>query len=89
MGRLLMLSCVCYFAGTSIVIFSPYMQGTFSLYGLVCFGMLITGIGQGLVETVINPLTASLYPEDKTHRLNVLHARGRAGSSSAAYWVWP
>ena len=36
--------------------------------------MLITGIGQGLVETVINPLTASLYPEDKTHRLNTLHA---------------
>jgi len=29
---------------------------------------------QGLVETVINPLTASLYTDDKTRRLNALHA---------------
>jgi uncharacterized protein YicC (UPF0701 family) len=36
--------------------------------------MLIIGIGQGLVETVINPLAATLYPDDKTHKLNVLHA---------------
>jgi len=26
------------------------------------------------VETVINPLAATLYPDDKTHKLNVLHA---------------
>ena len=26
------------------------------------------------METVINPLTATLYPDDKTHKLNVLHA---------------
>jgi len=32
------------------------------------------GIGWGLVETVVNPLTAALYPADKTARLNVLHA---------------
>ena len=37
-------------------------------------GMLFIGVGQGLVETVINPLAATLYPDDKTHKLNVLHA---------------
>ena len=26
------------------------------------------------METVINPLAATLYPDDKTHKLNVLHA---------------
>jgi hypothetical protein len=36
--------------------------------------MVITGIGWGLVETVINPLATTLYPEDKTAKLNVLHA---------------
>jgi len=35
---------------------------------------VVTGIGWGLVETVINPLTTTLYPEDKTARLNTLHA---------------
>ena len=37
-------------------------------------GALITGVGWGLVETVVNPLIASLYPEDKTAKLNTLHA---------------
>jgi len=37
-------------------------------------GALISGIGWGLTETVINPLAVTLYPEDQTHRLNVLHA---------------
>src|SRR2546422_10050642 len=74
MGRLLILSSICYLVGTGIVIFSRSLQGAISLYSLVCFGMLVTGIGQGLVETVINPLTASLYTEDKTRRLKTLHA---------------
>ena len=34
----------------------------------------MTGIGWGLVETVINPLTTTLYPDEKTARLNTLHA---------------
>src|SRR5688572_10233068 len=74
MGRLLALSSICLIIGSLIVIFSRELQGSFTLFRIVWFGMLIIGIGQGLVETVINPLTASLYPADKTHRLNVLHA---------------
>jgi MFS family permease len=74
MGRLLKLSSCLYLIGTSIVILSPYLHRTASLYWVVWLGMLITGIGQGLVETVINPLAASLYPDEKTRRLNQLHA---------------
>jgi hypothetical protein len=37
-------------------------------------GTLTSGIGWGLAETVINPLAVTLYPEDQTHRLNLLHA---------------
>jgi MFS family permease len=36
--------------------------------------MLLSGIGWGFAEASINPLTARLYLEDTTHRLNVLHA---------------
>lgn len=74
MGRLLALSSVCLISGSIIVIFSRELQGSVSLFRVVWIGMLIIGVGQGLVETVINPLTASLYPDDKTHRLNLLHA---------------
>jgi MFS family permease len=74
MGRLLALSSICYFVGTAIAVFSPQLQGQFSVYQLVYVGMLITGIGQGLVETVINPLIATLYPDEKVSRMNILHA---------------
>src|SRR5204863_4692388 len=44
--------------------------GTTLLYA----GFLIMGLSQGLVEGVINPLTVSVYPEEKTRRLVMLHA---------------
>jgi MFS family permease len=34
----------------------------------------IIGASNGLVEICINPLAATLFPENKTHKLNVLHA---------------
>jgi len=34
----------------------------------------LIGGSNGLVEICINPLAATLYPNDKTHKLNVLHA---------------
>jgi fucose permease len=42
-------------------------------------GFLLSGLGWGFMECSINPLTAALYPEDKTNRLNVLHAWWPAG----------
>jgi len=74
MGRLLALSSVCYIAGPLIVMFADKLGSGASLYNVIWAGMLITGIGQGLVETVINPLTATLYADEKTARLNTLHA---------------
>jgi MFS family permease len=74
MGRLLGLSSLCFIVGNLIVIFAENLKGSLSVYWVIWSGMLIVGIAQGLVETVINPLTATLYPDDKTHKLNVLHA---------------
>jgi MFS family permease len=74
MGRLLGLSSTCFVAGTLTVIFTEKLSHSFSAYWVLWVGMLLTGIGWGLVETVINPLAATLYPENKTHKLNVLHA---------------
>jgi MFS family permease len=34
----------------------------------------VIGSGNGLVEVAINPLAATIYPDQKTHKLNVLHA---------------
>jgi MFS family permease len=37
-------------------------------------GMWLFALGNGTVEAVINPLTATLFPNNKTHYLNMLHA---------------
>jgi MFS family permease len=41
---------------------------------MLTIGMVVCGFGWGAMEASVNPVTAALYPEDKTHRLNVLHA---------------
>ena len=79
MGRVLGLSCLCFVAGTLTIIFASNLVGVLPVYRVLWTGMALTGVGWGLVETTINPLAATLYPEDKTHRLNILHAWWPAG----------
>jgi hypothetical protein len=41
---------------------------------MLYLGFLVMGLSQGLVEGVINPLVATIYPDEKTRKLNMLHA---------------
>jgi MFS family permease len=74
MGLLLPLSGVCFTVGALIMIFAGSLADSPGVYTVIWIGALVTGIGWGLVETVVNPLIASLYPEEKTGKLNTLHA---------------
>jgi fucose permease len=74
MGLLLPLSGVCFTVGALIMMFAGSLADGPGVYPVMWFGALITGVGWGLVETVVNPLIASLYPGDKTAKLNTLHA---------------
>jgi MFS family permease len=74
MAFMLPLSGVCFIAGTLVILFAGSLAGPSGIYTVLWAGALITGIGWGLVETVINPLTATVYAEEKTAKLNTLHA---------------
>jgi len=74
MGLLLPLSGVCFFVGTLVFLFAGNISSGPGVYNVLYAAAIITGIGWGLVETVINPLAATLYPDDKTAKLNTLHA---------------
>ena len=74
MGRLLAVSSLCFIVGTLTVMFAGEIASGPAVYWAVWGGMVIIGIGWGLVETVINPLTTAIYPNEKTARLNTLHA---------------
>jgi MFS family permease len=74
MGLLLPLSGVCFTLGALLMMYAGSIAAGPGVYTVIWIGALVTGIGWGLVETVVNPLIASLYPDEKTGKLNTLHA---------------
>jgi len=72
MALLLPLSAVCFIGGSLIFVFADKLGG--NPYWVLWIAAVVTGIGWGLVETVINPLIATLYPDEKAGKLNTLHA---------------
>jgi MFS family permease len=80
MRRLFLLSSVGYIVAPTLIILAPRPSSAATPYyadpGFLCLygGMLLLGLSQGFVEGTVNPLVATLHPDDKTHKLNVLHA---------------
>jgi len=77
--RMIAFAAFGYVGGSLIVLAASLAEPTASSYWLVMAGFLLTGLGWGAVEAGSNPMVAALYPEEKTHRLNVLHAWWPAG----------
>ncbi len=48
-------------------------------YQLLYWGMFIFAYANGTLEAVANPLVATLFPTNRTHYLNILHASWPAG----------
>lgn len=66
MKRLLLLAFIFHFVGIVSTIFSNGFLGLF-------LSTLLIGIANGTVEAACNPLVASLYPNNKTTKLNHFH----------------
>ncbi len=52
-------------------------QGT--AYMFLYIGTFLFGLANGTLEAVANPLVSTLFPENRTHYLNILHASWPAG----------
>jgi MFS family permease len=48
-------------------------------YNFLFWGMFIFAYANGTLEAVANPLIATLFPKNRTHYLNILHASWPAG----------
>ncbi|HUU95937.1 MAG TPA: MFS transporter, partial [Phycisphaerae bacterium] len=66
MRNLLRFALVCHALGTLLMIFAT---GFWTLF----FGALILALGNGTVEAACNPLVATVYPDQKTKKLNQFH----------------
>lgn len=49
-------------------------SGKDATYWCLYVGMFLFSLANGMCEAAINPLVATLYPKQKTHYLNILHA---------------
>jgi MFS family permease len=58
-------------------VFTQY--GKTQTFWLLYAGMSIFALANGTCEAIINPLTATLYPKERTHYLNIVHAGWPAG----------
>ncbi len=58
-------------------------------YQMLTIGMFIFAFANGTLEAVANPLVATLFPNNRTHYLNILHASWPLGMifGAAAGWV--
>ncbi len=72
LGRIVALAFVGHLAGILLTLFA---WNFWSLYA----GTLVFGIANGSVEAACNPLTATLFPDDKTTKLNHFHVWWPAG----------
>jgi fucose permease len=76
MGRALLASALAFTSGTLISISASGEEAIPALR----VGFFLSGLGWGFMEAAVNPLTTALYPEDKTNRLNTVHAWWPAGA---------
>ncbi|MEM1114693.1 MAG: MFS transporter [Pseudomonadota bacterium] len=79
MKKMLLFSALGYVLGSLGLLAATLMPVGPTVETLVLASLLLTGLGWGAVEAASNPMVAALYPEEKTHRLNILHAWWPAG----------
>jgi MFS family permease len=58
---------ICHVLSAALTFFA---EGFLSLY----IATFVMALGNGIVEAVVNPVVASMYPKEKTKWLNILHA---------------
>lgn len=63
-----------FFADPAYAMYADAEQGRQAVYWLLFVSMFMFSIANGLCEVVVNPMTATLFPTQKTHYLNILHA---------------
>jgi len=81
-GKLMVAAFVLHFISAVLTLATPAFfasGGKEAAYWCLFSAMFIFAIGNGVCEAVVNPLTATLFPKQQTHYLNILHAGWPAG----------
>ena len=72
--RVILFAAACFIIGPALILLAPSAGGFDAVYGVLTAGMIASGFAWGATEGSINALTTTIYPTEKTGKLNVLHA---------------
>jgi len=85
-GKLVALALICHVLSAVVTFGASTPENA---YNFLFWGMFIFAFANGTLEAVANPLVATLFPENRTHYLNILHASWPAGMvlGTVAGWI--
>jgi MFS family permease len=83
-GKLVLAAFLLHFLSAVVTL----LAGGGSTYSFLYWGMFLFGFANGTLEAVANPLVATLYPQRRTHYLNILHASWPLGLALGAVLGW-
>lgn len=81
-GKLMVIAFLLHVAAVALTLAAPFAfehYGKAAAFRCLYYGAFSFSLANGTCEAVINPLTATLFPKNKTHWLNILHAGWPAG----------
>ncbi|MSR32236.1 MAG: MFS transporter [Gemmataceae bacterium] len=88
-GRLVIAAFLLHLV-SAVITFAPYPgMSKDMVFNCLFWGSFIFAMANGTLEAVANPLVATLFPNNRMHYLNILHASWPAGLvlGSAMGWV--
>lgn len=85
-GKLVIAAFACHVISAFVTFGATSPQNA---YMMLTWGMFIFAFANGTLEAVANPLVATLFPHNRTHFLNILHASWPLGMvlGAAAGWL--
>lgn len=73
-GKLVFVAFFCHVVSAFVTLGATEGQGMSTAYNFLYWGTFIFAFANGTLEAVSNPLVSTLFPENRTHNLNILHA---------------
>jgi len=78
-GKLVVAAFVFHILSALIALSATKGQSQSTAYLLLYIGTFVFALANGTLEAVANPLVSTLFPSNRTHYLNILHASWPAG----------
>src|SRR5213595_850959 len=78
-GKLVIAAFLFHMLSAFVTFGATAKMPTDAAYSLLYWGTFIFAVANGTLEAVANPLVATLFPHNRTHYLNILHASWPAG----------